>query len=168
MIFALGLIWLIVFVLYGILFRAKGVSGLRVAGRGAFGTFKSLMIRLPCALLTAIFLIQIIPVEVVSNVIGPDSGAIGIIIAAIAGGFLPGGPMVSFPIAVFFQQAGAGLPQLVALLTGWSIYALNRTLAYEAPIMGWRFVALRSVSCLALPVLAGLSAELLISLIGKL
>jgi hypothetical protein len=97
-------------------------------------------------------------------VIGPESGAIGIFIAAGAGGFLPGGPMVAFPIVVFFQQAGAGVPQLVALLAGWSVYALIRTVAFEAPMMGWRFVALRGASCLVLPILAGFSAELLIYL----
>ena len=72
--------------------------------------------------------------------------------------------MVSFPIVVFFQQAGAGVPQLVALLAGWSVFAFNRTLSFEAPILGWRFVGLRGVSCLVLPILAGFSAELIIRL----
>ena len=167
MILAFGLVWAIVLVLSGIVWRRTGISGLKTAGDNALETFRSLMIRLPCALLAASFLIQIVPVEMVSNLIGPDSGATGIVIAAAAGGFLPGGPMASFPIAVVFQQGGAGLPQLVALISGWSIFALHRLLAYEAPIMGWRFAALRSASCLLLPILAGLLAEILFTFIGS-
>ena len=165
MILALGLIWLGAFVLSGLVFRRSGKLGLSAAGRDAFNTFRPLVIRLPCALLAAAFLVQIIPVEVVSNLIGRDSGVWGIIIAAAAGGFLPGGPMVTFPITAVFQQAGAGLPQLVAMISGWSIFAINRLLAYEAPIMGWRFAALRNLSCLALPVLAGFGAELLLDFV---
>jgi uncharacterized membrane protein YraQ (UPF0718 family) len=162
MILALALVWGIVLVLSGIVWRRKGVPGLMAAGNNAFDTFRTLVIRLPAALLAASFLMQIVPVEKVSDLIGPESGITGIVIAAAAGGFLPGGPMASFPIAVVFHEGGAGLSQLVALISGWSIFALHRLLAYEAPIMGWRFAALRSVSCLALPVMAGLFAELLV------
>lgn len=164
MIFAVALIWLIALSLSGLVYKRMGTTGLRAASGSAFDTLRSLAIRLPCALLTAMFLVQIIPVEWVSNVIGASSGTFGILIAAVAGGLLPGGPMVSFPIVVFFQQAGAGVPQLVALLTGWSVYALMRTVSFEAPILGWRFVALRGASCLVLPIIAGVSAEVLIHL----
>jgi uncharacterized membrane protein YraQ (UPF0718 family) len=156
-------VWLMVIALCWLVLQRKGVTGLKRAGMDAYGTFRSLLIRLPCALLAASFLTQIIPIDMVSNLIGPDSGAKGIVIAAAAGGFLPGGPMASFPIAVVFQQAGAGLPQLVALISGWSIFALHRLLAYEAPIMGWRFAALRSLSCLLIPLAAGFAAEALMS-----
>ncbi|MEL7396115.1 MAG: hypothetical protein AAFN44_07065 [Pseudomonadota bacterium] len=162
----MALIWLIAILFAGLIYQRESRKGLRAAGNTALDTLLSLAIRLPCALLTAMFLVQITPVAWVANVIGPNSGALGILIAAAAGGFLPGGPMVSFPIVVFFQQAGAGVPQLVALLAGWSVYALNRTLSFEAPIMGWRFVALRGMSCLVLPILAGFPAEILVNLTG--
>lgn len=164
MILALGFIWLSALVLSGLVYRRSGIQGLRAAGTDSCNNFRPLVIRLPCALLAAAFLVEVIPVEVVSNLIGRDSGARGILIAAAAGGFLPGGPMVAFPIAVVFEQAGAGLPQLVALISGWSIFALNRLLTYEAPILGWRFAVLRNASCLALPVLAGFGAELVLVL----
>ncbi len=162
MILALGLIWLGVLVLCGLVFRRTGTLGLSTAGRDAITTFKPLIIRLPCALLAAAFLVQVIPEDVVSNVIGRDSGSWGIIIATVVGGLLPGGPMVTYPIAAVLQQAGAGLPQLLAMIAGWSLFAINRLLTYEAPIMGWRFAILRNLSCLALPVLAGFGAEILL------
>ncbi|MEL6118871.1 MAG: hypothetical protein AAFR49_04240 [Pseudomonadota bacterium] len=161
---SLALIWLIAILFAGLIYQRESRKGLRAAGNTVLDTLRSLAIRLPCALLTAMFLVQITPVAWVANIIGPNSGALGILIAAAAGGFLPGGPMASFPIVVFFQQAGAGVPQLVALLAGWSVYALNRTLSFEAPIMGWRFVALRGMSCLVLPILAGFPAEILVKL----
>ena len=116
------------------------------------------MIRLPLALLAASFLVQIVPVETMSKLIGPQSGLGGIVLASLLGGILPGGPMTSFPIAIVFQQSGAGLPQMVALICGWSIFALHRILSWEAPIMGWRFVALRIATSLTLPVLAAYAA----------
>lgn len=166
MIFAAVLVWAIVLVLAFFVWRREGKPGLALAGGDALKTAKGLMLRLPCALLAASFLIQIVPVEALSHLIGPQSGTFGIVLAAAIGGFLPGGPMTSFPIAIVFQQGGAGLPQLVALISGWSIFAFHRLLAYEAPIMGWRFVALRSVSCFLLPILAGLLAELVVLALG--
>lgn len=55
---------------------------------------------------------------------------------------------------------------MVALIAGWSVFALHRMLAYEAPIMGWRFVGLRLASCAVLPVLAGLIAEAILLAFG--
>ena len=156
---ALGTLGLTAVVLSVFVYIQSGTPGLRAAGKDALNTLKGLAIRLPCALLAASFLVHFIPVDAVSSVLGRDTGTRGIAIAAAAGGFLPGGPMVTFPIAVVLQQSGAGLPQLVALISGWSIFALNRLLTYEAPIMGWRFAILRNLSCLLLPVLAGLGAE---------
>ncbi|WP_375688130.1 hypothetical protein [Pseudooceanicola sp. LIPI14-2-Ac024] len=164
---ALIFIWAIVLVLGVLVYRRHGGAGLSGAGADAFGTARTLMLRLPFALLTASFLVQLVPVEALSHVIGPASGLMGIILASLVGGLLPGGPMTSFPIAIVFLQSGAGLPQMVALIAGWSVFALHRMLAYEAPIMGWRFVGLRLVSCAALPVLAGVFAEAILLAIGR-
>ncbi|MDF0600189.1 hypothetical protein P1J78_05555 [Psychromarinibacter sp. C21-152] len=166
MIAAVVFIWLAVFVLAAFVWRREGRQGLVHAGDTALGTAKTLMLRLPFALLAASFLVQIVPVAVLSDLIGAESGVLGILLASGIGGLLPGGPMTSFPIAIVFMQGGAGLPQLVALIAGWSVFALHRLLAYEAPIMGWRFVALRMASCAALPLLAGLFAEVLVVLAG--
>lgn len=166
MIAAIVFIWAAVAVLAALVWRREGVTGLAEGGRTALGTARTLMVRLPFALLTASFLVQIVPVEALGHVIGPQSGILGIAVASVLGGLLPGGPMTSFPIAIVFQQSGAGLPQLVALIAGWSVFALHRLLAYEAPIMGWRFAALRILACLLLPLLSGLLAEVLVAATG--
>ncbi len=159
MIASLVTVWGIVAILSLLVWRRAGMEGLTGSGQGAVTQFKGLMFRLPLALLMASFLVRIIPMEAMSATIGPQSGLSGILIATLIGGVLPGGPMTSFPIAIIFLQGGAGTPQLVSLIAGWSVFALHRLLAYEAPIMGWRFVALRFLSSMTLPVLAGLLAQ---------
>lgn len=166
MIAALIFIWAAVAVLAFFVWRKEGAGGLVEGSKSALGTGQTLLFRLPFALLAATFLVQVVPVAALSHLIGPASGLVGILLASIVGGFLPGGPMTSFPIAIVFLQSGAGLPQMVALIAGWSIFALHRMLAYEAPIMGWRFVALRLVSCAILPILAGLLAEAVVLGLG--
>jgi len=139
--------------------RRQGKAGLRRSGGFAVSQGRALALRLPLAMLAASFLAQALPIEHIASVIGPQSGLIGIVLAAGLGGFMPGGPMTSFPIALIVYEGGAGTPQIVALLAGWSIFAMHRVLAYEAPIMGWAFVALRMSACAVLPVLAGLFAQ---------
>jgi hypothetical protein len=49
----------------------------------------------------------------------------------------------------------------MALLTAWSVFAFNRILAFEIPLMGPRFVGLRILSSLGLPPLAGILTGLI-------
>lgn len=151
-------IWALVGVLAFAVWRRQGKTGLAIAGRSALDQGKALAIRLPLALLAASLLMQVLPVSSLVPVIGPQSGFSGILIAGLIGGLLPGGPMTSFPIALVILQGGAGTAQIVSLIIGWSVFALHRILAYEAPLMGWRFVALRFVASLALPLIGGLLA----------
>ncbi len=158
------IIWSIVAVLGLVVFRKQGRAGLVAVGEMGLQQGRTLAIRLPLAILAASFLMQVLPVDALVPYIGPQSGLSGILIASVMGGVMPGGPMTSFPIALVILQGGAGLPQIVALITGWSVFALHRVLAYEAPIMGWRFAALRLVSSLLLPVASGLLAQGMIAL----
>jgi uncharacterized membrane protein YraQ (UPF0718 family) len=125
-----------------------------------------LMLRLPVALVAAGFIGQLVPQSLVAGSIGAETGFQGILLASVIGCFLPGGPTVTFPLALVFWHAGAGAAQMVALLTAWSIFAFHRLLAFELPIMGWRFMAIRLLSSWALPVLAGVMAGAAMNLIG--
>jgi uncharacterized membrane protein YraQ (UPF0718 family) len=137
-------------------------AGLREAGQ----TGRQIVFLIPVAIISAGFIAQTLPHEQIGDLIGPESGFMGILVAALAGAVIPGGPMVSFPIALALLNAGAGVPQLVALLTGWSVYALHRVLIWEIPLLGMGFTKLRIASNLALPPLAGLLAGLIWSALG--
>jgi uncharacterized membrane protein YraQ (UPF0718 family) len=134
------------------------------AGAIALNQFVRLMPRLLVALIAAGFLGTLLPGEIVGSLIGPETGALGILLASVVGGFTPGGPVVSFPLMVVLREAGAGLPQLIAFLTAWSVFAFHRVIIYEATLMGWRFVGVRLFASILLPPLAGFSAEALMDL----
>lgn len=156
-------IWALAAVLTVAVYLHQGTNGLRRGAIAAVTTARGVALRLPLALLTASFLAESLPLAWLSTVFGQESGLVGIVLASLVGGLLPGGPMTSFPIAVVIFQGGAGTPQLVAFITGWSVFAMHRVIAYEAPIMGWGFVALRMLACAVLPVLCGISAAAILT-----
>jgi uncharacterized membrane protein YraQ (UPF0718 family) len=133
-------------------------ESVRPAARFVVEQGSPLVFRLPVALIAAGFLGQLIPQSLVAGSIGADTGFEGILLASLIGCFLPGGPTVTFPLALVFWHAGAGAEQMVALLTAWSIFAFHRLFAFELPIMGWRFTTIRLLSSCFLPVLAGVLA----------
>lgn len=112
----------------------------------------------PMALLAAGFLSPLVPGDVVARWLGESAGMTGIMIAMLAGWCLPVPPVIFFPIIAVLLKAGAGLPQMTALIAAWNVFALHRTLPMELPLMGRYFVTLRLASSLALPPLAGLLA----------
>lgn len=136
----------------------RSTANARAAIATAGGRFVEIMPRIALALITAGFLGVLTPSEPVARFIGLDSGFSGILLASVVGGFVPGGPILSFPLVVVLYKAGAGLPQLVAFLTAWSVFAFHRVLIYEVTLMGWRFSAVRLISSLVLPPLAGVLA----------
>jgi hypothetical protein len=67
----------------------------------------------------------------------------GVTLAAFAGALTPGGPVVGFAMGAAALKAGAGLPQVAAFVTGWSLYTMNRVAVWELPTMPPRFVLTR-------------------------
>jgi uncharacterized membrane protein YraQ (UPF0718 family) len=84
---------------------------------------KRIIMLIPLAVLAAGFMTELLPRAAITALIGADSGFGGILIASLIGGALPGGPFISWPLAMSLWQSGAGAPQVVALITGWGVYA---------------------------------------------
>ncbi|WP_372424352.1 hypothetical protein [Salinarimonas chemoclinalis] len=141
-------------------------GSVRPATRFVVEQGSALALRLPVALVAAGFLGLLVPQALVAGSLGAETGLRGILLASLVGCFLPGGPTVTFPLALVFWTAGAGAPQMVALLTAWSVFAFHRLMAFELPIMGWRFTAIRLLASVALPALAGVLAGAAITLTG--
>jgi len=112
--------------------------------------------RILLAVMSAGFIGALLPQETVGAVLGPDTGLWGILLGSVLGCLIPGGPMLAFPIAVALLTAGSGVPQVVALLSGWSIFTINRFVTWELPVMGGGYAARRMLASVALPPLAGL------------
>jgi uncharacterized membrane protein YraQ (UPF0718 family) len=107
------------------------------------------------ALVLAGLMQVLVPQEVVARYFGHASGFKAVVIASIAGALTPGGPMVTVPLLVVLSNSGAGMPPLVAYMTSWSLFGLQRIISWEAPLMGWRFVSVRVLATFAFPLLAG-------------
>ncbi len=101
----------------------------------------------------------VLPEQWMARNLGAESGLRGILIAAAAGIVTPAGPFVSMPVAAVMLKSGAGSGPIVAFIAGWALLALHRFIAWEVPMLGWRFALLRYSTCLVLPPIAGLIAR---------
>ena len=129
----------------------------RAVVRDAWWQLRPLLWRLPPALLAGVFLAQLVPEAHVVALLGEASALRGVLLATLIGGLLPGGPMIAFPLALALLEAGMGTPQMVTLITAWSVLAFHRVLVFEAPMLGWRFAGLRVLASLPVAPAAGLA-----------
>jgi uncharacterized membrane protein YraQ (UPF0718 family) len=142
-------------VLFAVVAYLKDPSLPYVGARNGFSLLWFILPRLVPALLLAGMLQVVIPQESVARYFGQRSGMGAIVMASAAGVITPGGPMVSVPLLVVLANSGMALGPLVAYMTAWSLFGMQRIIAWEAPLMGWHFVAVRTASSLAFPILAG-------------
>jgi uncharacterized membrane protein YraQ (UPF0718 family) len=157
----LGFTVLLLAIAAGLLFLAHHrADGTAQAGvREATGDFIHLMPRLAIGILGAGFIARAMPQDLVMQWLGPSSGFAGVSLAAVAGALTPGGPVVGFAIGAAALKSGAGMPQIMAFVTGWSLYTINRVLIWEVPTMPKRFVLIRMVASLPFPfIIAGITA----------
>jgi hypothetical protein len=153
-----GIVGALVYVAWS---RRDGSLGLSLSATGH--ELVALAPRLALGVLGSGFIARALPQEVVVGLFGQGSGAIGVGLAALAGALTPGGPVVGFALAAAAMKAGAGLPQVAAYITGWSLYTLNRTLVWELPMMPAWFVRVRLLASLPFPfITAGLVALVLL------
>jgi uncharacterized membrane protein YraQ (UPF0718 family) len=137
------------------LLRRREPEAIRPALLAASGEIGKIAWRIPFALLFAAFVAALLPADLVLATVGGGTGLVGVLVASAVGAVLPGGPFVAFPIAVGLAERGAGTAQLVALVTAWSVLAVQRAVVFELPLMGWRFTTIRLAASLSLPILAG-------------
>jgi uncharacterized membrane protein YraQ (UPF0718 family) len=101
----------------------------------------------------------IVPQEVIVRWMGHGSGAKGLLIGMTLGGITPGGPMTHFPVIASLYKMGVGVGPLVAYLSAWSLFGLQRVIMWEIPFLGPKVVALRIAVSLFFPLLAGWLCE---------
>lgn len=153
---------LLLALLAGLGFLAHARGGTQLLSEGLRSGFDLLLRFAPViviSFLAAGFAERLIPQEWVRERLGHGSGLVGILLGAGAGVITPGGPFVSMPIAAVMIRAGAGTGPVVAFLSAWSLLSLHRFVAWEVPILGLRFAAVRYGICIVLPVIAGLLAR---------
>ena len=84
----------------------------------------------------------------------------GLLIAALFGFILPGGPITIYPVAGALLVMGADAGAVVAFIVSWTLIGYTRALVWELPFFGSEFVIWRIVAALPLPIIAGLLARM--------
>jgi hypothetical protein len=72
--------------------------------------FLTLLPRIAIGMIGSGFIAEILPKQLIPSWLGPDTGAIGLGLATLAGALTPGGPVVGFAIATAALKSGAGAP----------------------------------------------------------
>lgn len=123
--------------------------------------FFKLMPRIMLGVIGAGFVAALLPQDMVARWLGPDSGMVGLAMAVIGGAFTPGGPVIGFAIGAAAIKGGAGTPQVIAYVTAWALFAVQRLFVWEVGVMPGRLVIVRIAASLPLPFLAAAGAMLL-------
>lgn len=97
----------------------------------------------------------VVPQEVIVRWMGHGSGMKGLLIGMTLGGITPGGPMTHFPVIASLFKMGVGVGPLVAYLTAWSLFGLQRVIMWEIPFLGPQVVAIRIAVSFFFPFVAG-------------
>ena len=103
----------------------------------------------------------VVPQEVIVGWMGHGSGFKGLLIGMTLGSVTPGGPMTHFPVIASLYKVGIGIGPLVAYLTAWSLFGLQRIIMWEIPFLGAKVVAVRVAVSFFFPFLAGWLCELI-------
>jgi uncharacterized membrane protein YraQ (UPF0718 family) len=141
------------------LYRRVGLQGAEVQAEiraEAIALFGFLLPRIFVGIVGAGFMAELLPADRMEALFGDGAGLTGVLLATLAGLLTPSGPFIAFAVAATALQAGAGLGAMLAYLTAWSVLCLNRAFAFELPVMGRRFVLVRSLVSAPMPILLGL------------
>jgi len=103
----------------------------------------------------------VVPEDVIVRWMGHGSGTRGLLVGMTLGSVTPGGPMTHFPIIAGLFKVGVGVGPLVAYLTAWSLFGMQRIIMWELPFLGPRVVAVRLMASFLFPFLAGWVSQLI-------
>jgi uncharacterized membrane protein YraQ (UPF0718 family) len=139
----------------------KGEAVFRQALADDLAVLLDTMPRIIAAIGAAGILWVLIPRDKVAAIVGRGSGVLGLVAATVAGTITVGGPTAAFPLLAILGAVGADRGVMVAFITAWATLGLQRMLAWDVPMMGADFSALRFAATCTLPVVAGMVARVL-------
>ena len=132
----------------------RGRTVLVSSAREGTMDFVNIVPRIALGVIGSGYIAAIIPSEVITGWLGPNSGWPGVLAAVIAGAATPGGPVVGFSIGAVALKSGGGAPQVIAYVVAWALFAFQRLILWEIPFMPARFVWFRAAVSLPFPFLA--------------
>jgi hypothetical protein len=132
----------------------RGRTVLVSSAREGTMDFINIVPRIALGVIGSGYIAAIIPPEIITAWLGPNSGWSGVLAAVIAGAATPGGPVVGFSIGAVALKSGGGAPQVIAYVVAWALFAFQRLILWEIPFMPARFVWFRAAVSLPFPFLA--------------
>jgi hypothetical protein len=138
----------------GFLAWQRGRAVLVSSAREGTMDFINIVPRIALGVIGSGYIAAIIPSEVITGWLGPNSGWSGVLAAVIAGAATPGGPVIGFSIGAVALKSGGGAPQVIAYVVAWALFAFQRLILWEIPFMPARFVWFRAAVSLPFPFLA--------------
>jgi hypothetical protein len=138
----------------GFLAWQRGRTVLVSSAREGTMDFINIVPRIALGVIGSGYIAAIIPQQVITGWLGPDSGWSGVLAAVIAGAATPGGPVVGFSIGAVALKSGGGAPQVIAYVVAWALFAFQRLILWEIPFMPARFVWFRAAVSVPFPFLA--------------
>ena len=138
----------------GFIAYRRGPQVLTLSLREGSTDFIRIIPRIALGVIGSGYIAAVIPQQVITGWLGPDSGWMGVTTAVIAGAATPGGPVVGFSIGAVALKSGGGTPQVLAYVIAWALFAFQRLLLWEIPFMPARFVWFRAAVCVPFPFVA--------------
>ena len=138
----------------GLIAYRRGPRVLNASLREGAMDFINIIPRIALGVIGSGYIAAVIPPEVITAWLGPNSGWFGVAAAVLAGASTPGGPVVGFSIGAVALKSGGGTPQVLAYVIAWALFAFQRLLLWEIPFMPARFVWFRAAVCVPFPFLA--------------
>ncbi|HVI66726.1 MAG TPA: hypothetical protein VM910_29745 [Bradyrhizobium sp.] len=138
----------------GLIAYRRGPTVLNASLREGAMDFINIIPRIALGVIGSGYIAAVIPPEVITTWLGPNSGWFGVAAAVLAGAATPGGPVVGFSIGAVALKSGGGAPQVLAYVIAWALFAFQRLLLWEIPFMPARFVWFRAAVSVPFPFLA--------------
>ncbi|HZS63706.1 MAG TPA: hypothetical protein VFA53_04315 [Xanthobacteraceae bacterium] len=157
--FVEGLLWVIVAAL-ALAAAVRGRILFREGLREGVMDFLRLLPKVLIGVVGSGYMAAVMPPDIIARWLGPESGFFGVVVAVIGGALSPGGPVVGFSISAAALKSGAGAPQVLAYMTAWALFAVQRFILWELPIMPRGLVWTRVIASLPLPFLLAAAAML--------
>ena len=145
----------LVAVLAAVAWRAGGPARIGQALTSGATLFLGVLPNLLLGFALAGFLHVLLPADLISRLMGEESGVRGLLVGTVAGMATPGGPFTHFPILASFLSKGAAVGPVCAYIAAWALIGLNRFLVWELPILGPQIAAVRCLASAGVPPLVG-------------
>ena len=138
----------------GFIAYRRGPTVLTSSLREGTWDFIGIIPRIALGVVGSGYIAAVIPQEIITGWLGPNSGWLGVATAVVAGAATPGGPVIGFSIGAVALKSGGGAPQVLAYVVAWALFAFQRLLLWEIPFMPAQFVWFRAAVSTPLPFLA--------------